>query len=223
MPDDALPPPAAALDRGPRKQDRAARRAQLIEATISVLATHGYARTTLTEVARRARLSHGLVNFHFASKEGLLAETLRALSDEYRQNWLDALAAAPPGPAPRLHALLMADFEPRVCAPDRLAAWCAFWGEAQSRPLYQDNCSGNDEEYVRIIEGLCADLAAEGGYPATLRLAARVLRVTTEGVWLDLMTMREPYGREEAIRTVLACCAAFFPRHFTEDGLRPPG
>jgi hypothetical protein len=34
------------------------------------------------------------------------------------------------------------------------------------------------------------------------------------------MTMTAPYQRDEALATVLACAAAFFPRHFTESGLR---
>ena len=67
----------------PRKEPRAVRRSQLIEATIETLALRGYARTTLTEVARVAGLSHGLVNFHFDNKEKLLAETLAYLAEEY--------------------------------------------------------------------------------------------------------------------------------------------
>ena len=53
----------------PRKLSREARRSQLIEAMIETLATRGYARTTLTEVAKQAGLSHGLVNFHFETKK----------------------------------------------------------------------------------------------------------------------------------------------------------
>ena len=209
-------------DRKRRKLSRETRRVQLIEATIRVLAAEGYARTTLGRVATAAGLSHGLVNFHFATKERLLAETLAFLAEEYRDNWIAALAAAPAGAAERLHALLLADFEPRICTPDRLSAWCSFWGEAQSRPLYQEQCSSNDEEYGRVLSGVCADLLAEGGYAGDPDIVARVLRVTVEGVWLDLMTMRVPYGRDEALRTVMACAAAFFPGHFDRDGgLRP--
>ena len=40
-------------DVSPRKQSRAARRQQLIEATIDTIAAQGYARTTLTDVARQ--------------------------------------------------------------------------------------------------------------------------------------------------------------------------
>lgn len=206
-------------ERPPRKQAREARKLQLIEATISVLARQGYARMTLTEVARQAGLSHGLVNFHFSTKERLLAETLGYLAEEYRENWLRALDLAPASAAGRLHAMLIADFEPKICTPERLSAWCSFWGEAQSRPLYQENCSSNDEEYNGVMEDLCRALLAEDGQHRDPERVARVLRVTIEGVWLDLMTMRAPYSRDEALRTVMTCAMAFFPRHFDEQGV----
>lgn len=203
----------------PRKQPRIARRTQLIEATIETLAEVGYARTTLTAVAKRAGLSHGLVNFHFETKEKLLYETMVHLGEEYRANWTAALGAAGPQPAQRLHALLEADFNPAICTPARLAAWCCFWGETQSRPMYQDAYGENDAAYNATLETACADLIAEGGYGWEAVRVARVLRVTTEGVWLDMMTMSNPYGRDEALATTLTCAAAFFPRHFTDRGL----
>ena len=89
-----------------RTASRAQRRQQLIEATIAVLARRGYAQTTLSEVAAEAGLSHGLVNFYFASKDGLLAETLQHLSSEYHDHWNGALAAAGPSVADRLAAVL---------------------------------------------------------------------------------------------------------------------
>ena len=52
----------------PRKASREVRRQQLIDATIATLARVGFARTTLTEVAATARLSHGLIIFHFETK-----------------------------------------------------------------------------------------------------------------------------------------------------------
>lgn len=204
----------------PRKLSRAARRQQLIEATIETIAERGYARTTLTDVANRAGLSHGLVNFHFETKEKLLTETLMFLSEEYRANWVAALAAAPDTPALQLDALIRADFQPEICTPARLAAWCAYWGEAQCRPLYQEQCGSNDDAYFRAMLDICERLAAEGRYGYNPTLAARVLRVTLEGVWLDMMTMNSPYSRAEALTTVYACAAAFFPDHFTQDGPR---
>lgn len=194
---------------------RAARRMQIIESTIRTLARRGYARTTLTEVARTAGLSHGLVLFHFQTKEGLLAETLAFLAEEYRQNWQAALDAAGPDPAGQLQALIDADFADVICTPDRLAAWCAFWGEAQSRPMYQESCGEKDDAYNTALEEICARLiAAEGSGQNAVHLA-RILRVTIEGVWMDLMTMARPYSKDEALVTVRTCAALLFPQHFS--------
>jgi AcrR family transcriptional regulator len=206
-------------DPPPRKMSRETRRQQLIESTIETLALRGYARTTLTEVAHTAGLSHGLVNFHFETKEKLLSETLLYIAEEYRQNWLTYLEAAPKTPAAQLDAMLRADFNPAICTPQRLSAWCSFWGEAQSRPLYQERCGSNDDHYNATMEGFCAAILAEGNYPGRAARVARVIRVTTEGVWLDMMTMNTPYSVAEGQATVYACAAAFFPRHFGAEGL----
>lgn len=207
----------------PRKMSRETRRQQLIEATVETLALRGYASTTLTEVARTAGLSHGLVNFHFESKAGLLSETLQFLAEEYRLNWTRYLAEAPPSPAAQLDALLRADLDPAICTPSRLSAWLAFWGEAQGRPLYQERASANDDHYISQLEGICTRLMAEGSYDGDIRRIARVLRISAEGVWLDMMTMRQPYDAAESQATIFTCAAAFFPRHFSPAGLLTRG
>ena len=136
----------------PRKASREHRREQLIEATISTIARRGYAQTTLSDVAAAAGVSHGLVNFHFQSKERLLAETLLFMAEEYRAELGgQRCRKAPKDPAlSKLNALILADFNETVSTPDRLAAWCAFWGEAQSRPVYQEQCGTNDRDYIRV-------------------------------------------------------------------------
>lgn len=208
------------LAKPPRTMSRAERRTQLIEATISTLAARGYARTTLTEVARTAGLSHGLVLFHFETKEKLLGETLAYLAEEYRQNWQTALARAGNAPAEQLNAMIEADFRPTICHPARLAAWCSFWGEAQSRPIYQQTCGEKDDAYNLTLEGICARLSDEGGYGRDPVRTARIIRVTTEGTWLDMMTMVTPYAPDEAMATVRTVAALCFPNHFTVTGLK---
>lgn len=129
-------------------------------------------------------------------------------------------------PAAQLDALIRADFTPEICTPARLSAWCSFWGEAQSRLFYQDRCGANDDAYKANLEAICARLMAEGGYPHHPARTARALRVTIDGVWLGLMTMNAPYSRDEALATVHAFAAAFFPRQFGSAGQLagwPPG
>lgn len=200
--------------RPPRTQSRDARRQQLIEATIQTMAERGYSRTTLTEVARRAGLSHGLVLFHFQSKENLLAETLSFMAEEYHQNWQSAIAGHEGDPAAQLNALILADFTPAICTPARLAAWTSFWGEAQSLPVYQEICGSKDAEYSAVLEGLAAALLARAGRKDDAVTLARILRLTQEGTWLDIATLANPYGPQMAQETVLACARLLFGAEF---------
>ncbi len=209
----------AQTSRPPRTLSKDARRVQIIEATIATIAERGYSRTTVTDVARRAGLSHGLLLFHFESKDRLLAETLDYLSDEYRSNWQSALATAGGTPEEQLAALVEADFRIEVCRPDRLGAWCAFWGESQSLPLYQTRCGANDEAYMTKLESICRRMNTEHGYTVEPVRAARIIRVVTEGTWLDLMTLANPYSSAEALATVWTCAASLYPRHFGPEGL----
>lgn len=204
-----------------RKAPRAVRREQLIEATISTVARRGLTQTTLSDVAKAAGVSHGLINFHFQTKDSLLAETLSHMSNEHRAIWTKALAAAGPAPAERLNALILAEFDEDNFSRERLNAWCVFWGEAQNQPLYLDQCGENDRAQIRAFEEACEELSAEGGYGIDPQLAARVLRVTIEGVKLELMLSALPYSFAEARRTAFFCAAMLFPRHFTAEGAIP--
>jgi TetR/AcrR family transcriptional repressor of bet genes len=213
-----MPAKSPVLDQAPRKASREVRRQQLIDATIATLARVGFSRTTLTEVAATAGLSHGLIIFHFETKEKLLTETLQFMAREYRDNWERALAEAAKTPAAQLDALIRADFTEAICAPDRLAAWSALWAEAQSRPIYQANCAEHDLEFLNVIERLCAELTAEGSYPVLPVHTARAIRVTLNGLWFDLMTMTNTLSRQESLQTMFNMLMAFFPAHFDHGG-----
>ena len=201
-----------------RRAPRDVRRQQLIEATIDVLARKGYAALTIADVAGAAGLSVGIVNFHFDSKDNLLAECLRHLSAEYTDNWKTVLAAAEPNAARRLEATLLADFDAELFTPRKLAAWIAFWGEIQGRPVYNEICAARDAEHEKMLERLCAEIIAEGGYSHDPATAARVLESLGDGLWLGIGTWRQGTGMEPcpaaARNTLTSALAAYFPKHF---------
>lgn len=202
----------------PRKASRDVRRQQLIDSTVETIGRYGYAKTTLTEVAGNAGLSHGLINFHFQTKEQLLSDTLLFLINEYRENWVTALEQAGDRPADQLAAMLTADFNPSICTDEKRTAWVAFWGEAQSRPVYQQMCGPMDEEYATKLEEICTRLVAQGGYPLGADDSARVLRAMLEGIWLELVRSENRYSLAVALRTAFTAAAALFPGHFTVEG-----
>ena len=88
-------------------------------------------------------------------------------------------------------------------------------GEAQSRPIYQERCGSNDQIYNDQMEAICAELLQNAGLGGDLARTAMVIRVTVEGVFLDMMTR----SRDEAVATVYCCAQAFFRKHFSARGL----
>ncbi|MDX8445590.1 transcriptional regulator BetI [Mesorhizobium captivum] len=204
---------ADAENRG-RKASKEVRQLQLIEATIDSLAKRGYAETTMADVADGAGLSRGIVNFHFESKEKLLVATLQYMYDEYSAHWRAALQKAGDDPARQLQALVWADFDRSICNKRKLAAWCAFWGEAKSRPTYQALSSSRDAYYQQVFVDLCATLKQSGGYAYEPQVMALALSAMLEGLWLRLMMGTEDTTRETALQAANAFLAAAFPKHY---------
>ena len=212
-------PKAAAQgnERRDRKASKEVRRRQLIEATIDSLAKRGYAETTMADVADGAGLSRGIVNFHFESKEKLLVATLQHMYDEYAAHWRAALRKAGDNPADQLRALVAADFDRSICNKRKLAAWCAFWGEAKSRPTYQALSGARDAAYQSVFVELCRTLKEDGGYEFEPRATALALSAMLEGLWLRLMIGTEDITRESALRTAWEFLSLVFPRHYSRQ------
>ncbi|MBU0583639.1 MAG: transcriptional regulator BetI [Alphaproteobacteria bacterium] len=202
-----------------RKASKEVRRQQLIEATIDSLAKRGYSETTMADVADGAGLSRGIVNFHFESKEKLLVATLKYMADEYSAHWRAAYQKAGDNPARQLELLVAADFDRSICNRRKLAAWCAFWGEAKSRPTYQALCGSRDEAYQNVFVEICARLKAESGYAFEPYATAVGLCAMLEGLWLRLMMGTEGMTRESAHHAACEYLVSVFPKQFTRASL----
>jgi TetR/AcrR family transcriptional repressor of bet genes len=191
------------------------RQQQLIKATLSAVAKKGFAETTMADVAREARLSQGIINLHFRSKDKLLEETLRHLATEYKQAWERALERAGDRAADRLAALAELDFQRNVCERNKLAVWFAFWGEAKSRPTYRKLCAERDREYDEVMLTVCRELVEEGGYDdVDPEDVTDGLSAMSSGLWLDMLMSPDSMTPERARRICFNFLASVFPKHF---------
>lgn len=201
-----------------RTASRAARRQQLVDATMKCIARKGMASTTLGQVAAEAGLSQGIVNLHFESKENLLNETLASLAGEYREKFDKALQNAGPGAADKLLAIMQHDLRPSICNRNKLAVWFAFWGEVKSRPTYQQLCDEWDRHYDEVVANLCDEIIAEGNYQGiSARTVSYALAAMINGLWLSCLISPQDWQREQAMDAVLSYLHSMFPEHFTRE------
>ena len=201
-----------------RKASKEVRRRQLIESTIDSIAARGFAATTMADVADGAGLSRGIVNFHFESKEKLLAETLRFMSDVHDEHWRDALRRAGPDPAAKMWGLLQSVLDRKVCNRRYISAWAALSAEGLTRPIYKRITSTYDAAFTDAIRDLCQDLVEDGGYDADAELLAVGLDAMLEGLWLHILLSAENINRKRALAAVREYLVSVFPKHFTKEG-----
>jgi AcrR family transcriptional regulator len=88
-----------------RKKDQAARRQQLVSATIELIADRGIEALTLAAIADRVGVSHRLVAYYYSDLESLVQEAHAAAVERYYWARLQALAEVA-GPQQRLLQLI---------------------------------------------------------------------------------------------------------------------
>lgn len=191
------------------------RRQQLIEATLESLAEKGISGTTMAAVTGRAGLSIGIVSLHFKSKDNLLTATLRYLSEEIRNAWVNIHSNTALSPSERLRGILAASFDPDISSHTKIAVWFAFFGEAKYRQVYRDMVEDFDDERTDAIEDLCAQIVQDGGYsdvdPEGLAIALECL---SDGLWLNMILYPDWLTPIAAETQVMDFLARNFPKHF---------
>ncbi|MEI2297691.1 transcriptional regulator BetI [Ensifer sp. MJa1] len=140
------------------------RRKALVDAALRVIGDQGTLAVTMSEIARQAGVSPALAHHYFGSKEQLLIETIRSLLRQLRDDTVTALRAVA-SPRERLSAMIRVSFQASQFAPDTIAAWLAFYSEAQRseevRRLLVVYARRLRSNLVASLKALCPDDDAE--------------------------------------------------------------
>lgn len=87
-----------------------ARRKQIVEATIEVLAEVGYGRTSLAAIAKRAGISKGVISYHFKGKDNLIAQ-VKAETEQGMEAFIGPRIEAETTARGKLHAFIRSYLE----------------------------------------------------------------------------------------------------------------
>jgi AcrR family transcriptional regulator len=128
-----------------------ARRAQVIDAALGVIAERGVANTRLIDVADAAGVSIGLLQHYFRRRETMLRE---AFGEALRQTFADfeAIAAEQPEPLPRLLMYLRQSVMSR-----RWPVWLEFWNVSYREPELREQSAMLYDEWVAAFHTAVTD------------------------------------------------------------------
>lgn len=144
-----------------------ARRAQLLDAALSVVRTHGADGLTLVTLAEAAGVSRPITYDHFGTRAGLLIALYRQLDERQRAEMNRALAAAPPIDRAIAEVLSSAYFTCATDMPELVALSAALKGDPEMAAIQHG-----------LLEAYADDMAAALAPYSPLPAAALRLRCT---------------------------------------------
>jgi len=109
------------------------RRKALTDATIEAICARGSIGVTMSDIAGRAGVSPALAHHYFGSKDQLITASVQALLSDLRIDTVKALKAARTNRA-RVSAIITVSFSDKQFSEDVVAAWLAFYVDAQRAP-----------------------------------------------------------------------------------------
>ncbi len=194
-----------------RREPARQRRNVPIEATLSVIATHGPGAVTCRAIAAEARVTQGLVRHYFASKQELIAAAFeRHMSRITEATTLVAIFAV--GTAlDRLQTFMTASLTPFPVNPRATGIWTGFMYMSQHDYRIRYTHERAYFTHRNQHEALIANARAEAGKPLAgdeLARCAIACNAVIDGVWLEGRVLPGSFSKIELLQIWLAAIGA---------------
>jgi TetR/AcrR family transcriptional repressor of bet genes len=203
----------------------AVRREALVDATLSCLKQFGHEGVSVRRISAAAGVSIGLINHHFPSKSGLIAETYETLALSLLGSIRRQAENRTVAPRDRLSNFFRASFAPEILDPQLFNVWLVFWSMVAHSAEIRAVHSSTYGKYRAVLESLLGQLVNSGAAaPFRLRPAAIALSALLDGLWVELSLSPTVFKPREAIALcedwVNALCSGGFPRLLVAAGAK---
>ena len=194
----------------PRRKLSDARRRQILDAAVHVIAEQGLCDTGIKDVAERAGTSPALVIYYFSTKDQLLREALTHAERHFYDETAGALAALP---SARDRLVRLVQFSCGVGEVpqsflEEWVLWLDLWARAPRDPDVARDREAHDRRWRHTIAGIvrqgqaAAEFAAVDADDFSLRLAALI-----DGLAIQVVLGDPEVPAERMFDLCMATCA----------------
>jgi AcrR family transcriptional regulator len=179
----------------PAARARAGTRDELLAAARRVIRREGFSSVTVGEITREAGMSVGLLNYHFGSKEDVLAEAFEEIARGELAE-VEEIARRPDPPAERLVAYLdCSDWGER----ESWTLWLDAWADAARVEALRTTLTRYSREWRDTLAEILAEGARRGAWAcADPEDSASLIVATIDGIGLQAMLRPEEVTPERA-------------------------
>jgi AcrR family transcriptional regulator len=177
-----------------------ARRAQIVEAAIDTIADVGYANASLARIAARLGISKGVISYHFAGKDDLIAEMVSQVLHRARAYMQRRLETQTTGPE-ILRAYIESNLEYMRDNPNQLNAVVEIVRATIAGAT--SPFTGDRDGAVHLLAGLLTRFQASGDFradfdPISMAIAIRAVIDAAPGRLADPAFDIDQYTRQAA-------------------------
>lgn len=174
------------------------RQRQLIDATLATINEVGLHYATISQIAKRAGVSTGIISHYFGDKNGLLEATMRDITSKLQLAILGRLKTLAGASAEaRLSAIVDANFDETQVHPAVAKAWLDFWASSLHQPGLHRLQKISSR---RLFSTLTAEFHKELD-KASARVAGYGLAALIDGLWLRAALSGDPFD-PQMIKTI---------------------
>jgi AcrR family transcriptional regulator len=165
-----------------------ARRAQIIDAAISVLADHGYNATSLAAIGVHLGISKGVISYHFGGKAELLQEVVASILHQAGE-WMLPRVQAAPSFAAALKLYIQSNLEYIDEHRSEVFALTEVLSNARTTPGVQESFEQSRAEAITGVEAILVGGQRSGEFgPLDARTTATALRASIDAATIALRT-----------------------------------
>ncbi|WP_186451766.1 transcriptional regulator BetI [Burkholderia stabilis] len=179
------------------------RKKALIQATMRSIAKYGFHGTTVETICAEAKLSRGMVNHHFKSKDELLRQSYQELCDEWAARTYSASQTPDQDPVERLRTLIHVSFDAQALQSSYIGIWVAYWGAIGKSNTLKAVHNRVRAREIEAYEALFRAVEGSSGKALNARRAAISLLGVIDGLWLEWGLDPKAFSTEEAKRACL--------------------
>ncbi|WP_323036623.1 TetR/AcrR family transcriptional regulator [Pararhodobacter sp.] len=174
------------------------RRADLIAATLDLIAEGGPQAATVRAIAMRAGVTPGLIRHYFATKEDLVASAHESLMTGLTDASAANLDALPDDPLARLAGFIINAVSPPVTDPRAVSLWAASMQlvprDATMRVVHEATYVQFRDRLQRLIDDA---LRAAGRPTDDARMLAIAGNALLDGLWIEAGALPEHFAKDE--------------------------
>jgi len=176
------------------------RQDDLIEATLTLIASGGPEAATVRNIAMEAGVTPGLIRHYFLTKEDLIGAAYERHMTTMRYATYATLERGLPSAVARLAALVTASVTPPVADPRALALWAGFIQSVQRDTTMRAIHEKTYFQFRDQLQVLIGEAFIEVGQPkskADLRRFAIACNAVLDGLWLEGSALPNSFEADE--------------------------